>query len=185
MNDLATRLDAAFAGNSTPDWPWFEDIVTYDNGRMPQALVIAGYDLGDDRLIMRGLRVLQWLLDVQTSERGYLSVIGNDGWFRRGGEKARFDQQPIEAAALVGACKAAYRATGDTRWLAEMRRCFDWFLGRNDLDRPLVNFKTRGCFDGLQPDRVNANQGAESLLSWLHSLLIMHEMQTGEAPDLG
>ncbi len=182
---LADRLNAAFAKHESDDWPWFEDTVTYDNGRMPQALIITGLQLERQELVDRGLRVLQWLCDVQTAGQGHLSIIGNKGWMRRTGERARYDQQALEPAALIGACKAAYRVSGDTKWLTEMRRCFEWYVGRNDLGVPVIDFKSRGCHDGLSASGVNENQGAESVLSWLLSLLIMHEMQTGDAPEAG
>jgi hypothetical protein len=185
LSTLASQIDDAFRVAETDSWPWYEDIVTYDNARVPQALIIAGFRLRREDLIERGIRILEWLLRIQTSEKGHLSVVGNKGWLRRGGEKADFDQQPLEAAALIGACKAAHRATGDVRWLVEMRRCFEWYLGRNDVGCSLIDFKTYGCYDALTPGGVNGNQGAESVISWLLSLLIMHEMQTGEAPDIG
>ncbi|MFQ5502897.1 MAG: glycosyltransferase [Phycisphaerae bacterium] len=183
--DLAGQVDADIAGAESPDWPWSEEIVTYDNARIPQALIITGYVLKKPEMVDRGLRVLRWLLDIQTSPNGHISFIGNDGWHRRGVEKPTYDQQSVEAAALIGACKAAYRASGDASWLVEMRRCFEWFLGRNDLGLTMIDFKTGGCFDGLTPTGVNRNQGAESLLAWLLSLLIMHEMQTGDVPGVG
>jgi len=136
-------------------------------------------------MIDRGVRSLRWLVDLQTTPQGNLSVIGNQGWCKKGGERARFDQQPLEPAALIGACKAAFRATQDAKWLGVMRRCFEWYLGRNDLEVAMIDFKTRGCYDSLAPQGVNENQGAESLLSWLLSLLIMHEMQTGDVVDVG
>ena len=185
MATLADRLNNALAEQESDDWLWLEDTVTYDNGRIPQALIIAGYVLEKPRMVERGLRCLEWLLGVQTGQRGVLSIIGNDGWLRRSGERAQFDQQPLEPAALIGACKAAYRASDDSRWLVEMRRCFEWYLGRNDLGVSLIDFKTRGCCDGLCSTGANANQGAESVVSWLISLLIMHEMETGDAPDIG
>jgi hypothetical protein len=139
--------------------------------------------LDDDALRQRGLRLLTWLLGVQTADNGRLSVIGSDGWLRRGGRRAQYDQQPLEAAALIEACKAAHRATDDQMWLDEMRRCFTWYLGENDAGVSLIEFKTHGCYDGLQRGGVNQNFGAESCVSWLLSLLTMHEMQPGEAPD--
>ncbi|MFQ5413096.1 MAG: glycosyltransferase [Phycisphaerae bacterium] len=185
LERLARRLHTAFGEHATPDWPWLEDVVTYDNGRLPQALIIAGTVLDRPEMTDRGVRTLRWLLDVQTSPGGHLSVIGNKGWYARSGDRAMYDQQPLEPAALIGACKAAYRASGDTTWLIEMRRCFEWYLGRNDGGLSLVDFKTGGCRDGLKPSAVNRNQGAESVLSWLLSLLIMNEMQTGDAPEIG
>ncbi|MCZ6570202.1 MAG: glycosyltransferase family 4 protein [Deltaproteobacteria bacterium] len=179
---LARRLDRAVREHEAADWAWFEDIVTYDNGRIPQALLVGGHETGDEEMTARGLRVLRWLLDVQKVPAGHLSVIGCDGWLRREGARARFDQQSLEPAALIGACKAAYRSSGDAEWLVEMRRCFEWYLGRNDREQEVLDFQTRGCHDGLTPAGVNANQGAESLVSWLLSLLIMQEMQTGAPP---
>ncbi len=183
MGQLADRLETAFVDHESQDWPWFEDCVTYDNGRLPQALIIAGTTLNRQDLTDRGLRVLRWLTDTQTSSEGHLSIIGNNQWLQRGKDMPMFDQQPLEPAALIGACKAAYRASGDPRWLDDMRRCFEWYLGRNDFKVSMVDFKTRGCYDGLGPHGVNENQGAESTLSWLLSLLIMHEIQTGNASE--
>lgn len=183
LKTLAKRLETAFQEYETVDWPWCEDVVTYDNAHVPQALILAGLVLDEESLTQKGLRVLTWLLDIQTAEAGHLSVIGTDGWLRRGGGRARYDQQPLEAAALIEACKAAHRATGDKKWLIEMRRCFAWYMGQNDAGISLIEFKSHGCHDGLMRDGVNENFGAESCLSWLLSLLTMHEMQPGEAPD--
>lgn len=185
LDALADRLATRFDRNPSSDWPWFEDVVTYDNARIPQALIIAGVSLQRQELLDRGVEVLGWLSKVQTAQEGHMSFIGNDGWLRKNDRRARFDQQPLEAAAFIGACKAAYRATQDSQWLLEMRRCFEWYLGRNDGKVSLVDFKSRGCRDGLSRDGVNENQGAESTLSWLLALLIMHEMQTGDPPDVG
>ncbi len=185
MTEVAERINDRFVQHETDEWPWFEDEVTYDNGRIPQALIIAGQTLNRPDYTERGIRVLNWLLRVQTAEAGHLSIVGNEGWLKRGGERPEHDQQPLEPAALIGACKAAFRASGETRWLDEMRRSFEWYLGRNDARASLVDYKSRGCFDGLTPTGPNENQGAESVLSWLLSLLIMHEMQTGDAPEVG
>jgi glycosyltransferase involved in cell wall biosynthesis len=183
LKTLAKRLETAFQDQETADWPWCEDVVTYDNARVPQALILAGLALDEESLTQRGLRVLNWLLEVQTADDGHLSVIGSDGGLRRGGRRAPYDQQPLEAAALIDACKAAHRATDEERWLIEMRRCFAWYLGRNDAGVSLIEFKSHGCYDGLVRGGVNQNFGAESCVSWLLSLLTMHEMQPGEAPD--
>ena len=183
LTTLAQRLEAAFEEHESADWPWCEDVVTYENARIPQAMILAGVALGRESLTENGLRVLSWLLEVQTADEGHLSVVGSDGWLRRGGRRALYDQQPLEAAALVEACKAAYVATSDGTWLSEMRRCFYWYLGQNDAGISLIEFKTHGCYDGLVRGGVNQNFGAESCVSWLLSLLTMHEMQPGEAPE--
>ncbi|MCH9003396.1 MAG: glycosyltransferase family 4 protein [Planctomycetes bacterium] len=185
MSELAEKLNRMFVENEGDDWPWMEETVTYDNGRLPQALIVAGTVLERQELVDRGLHLLEWLFDIQTAKGGHLSIIGNDGWMPRNGVRAPFDQQALEPAALIGACKAAYRASGNTKWLVEMRRCFEWYVGRNDIGRAMIDFKSRGCYDGLSAEGINENQGAESVLSWLLSLLIMHEMQTGDAPEVG
>jgi hypothetical protein len=151
--------------------------LTYANPRIPHALIEAGQWLRDQRMLDWGLRSLEWLDTMQTAEAGHFSPIGTDGWFPRGGEKARFDQQPIEAYTMLDACVAAYRTSGEERWRAAGRRAFEWFLGRNDLSLPMHDFVTGACFDGLHADRANQNQGAESTNCWLLSLLLMHELQ--------
>jgi hypothetical protein len=108
--------------------------------------------------------------------------IGSDGFYRRGSPRARFDQQPIEAQATVSACVEAFEATGDVFWRDEARRAFEWFLGRNDLDQPLYNPASGGCYDGLHFDRVNLNQGAESTLAFLLALEEMTSLQIAAVP---
>jgi hypothetical protein len=174
LERAAAALDRRFAAYGHSDeWPWFQDKVSYDNGRLPQALLVAGRVLGDDALVARGLRVLEWLLEVQTAPAGHLSVIGNDGWLWRGRERPPFDQQPLEAAALVAACRAAHEATGNAVWRGEMRRCFEWYVGRNDHGLALIDPETGGCRDALVPDGLNLNQGSESTLAWLEAWLDM------------
>ena len=175
---LAERLYRHFADHMTDDWPWCESVVTYANAKLPHALLMSGKWMFRSEMIEVGERALRWLLEIQTNEEGHLSVIGNEGWCPRGGERARFDQQSVEAHALIDACVEAYNVTNDVSWLDHARNCFNWFLGDNDLHMPLYDFTTGGCRDGLHADRVNANQGAESTLAWLMSLMLMHEIQT-------
>jgi glycosyltransferase involved in cell wall biosynthesis len=168
---LAEKLYSLFQRNATNDWPWCEDSVNYSNATMPHALLLAGTWIPNGEMRDTGLRALQWLCDIQRADGGHFTFIGNNGWMQRNGERARFDQQPIEAAQLCFATAEAYRATNDEHWLAEARRCLEWFLGANDLDVPVYDFASGGCRDGLQPDGPNFNQGAESTLAWLISLL--------------
>jgi glycosyltransferase involved in cell wall biosynthesis len=183
---LSERLYETFVRGMSDEWPWCEPTVTYANAKLPHALLMSGKWMFRSEMIEVGERTLRWLLDVQTNEEGCLSVVGNVGWYPRGGERSRFDQQAIEAHALIEACIEAYRVTGNEQWLDDAQRCFNWFLGDNDLHMPLYDFTTGGCRDGLHSDRVNANQGAESTLAWLMSLLLMQEIQTqqtlGEPP---
>jgi len=179
---LAMELFHAFQEQGDgEEWPWPEQILTYANARLPHALLLAGEWLEHDEMIETALRSLSWLLDQQTSAEGCLSPIGNDGWYPRGGKKARFDQQPIEAFALVEACTAAQRLTSETGWGIEARRCFDWFLGKNDLGEPLYDFQTGGCYDGLHAEGVNLNEGAESTLAWILSLLTIRSLDSATA----
>ena len=121
--------------------------------------------------------MLAWLDEKQTADEGHFVPIGTEGWYVKGKDRARFDQQPIEAQTMIDACAAAYRTTGEERWRTSARRAFHWFLGRNDLGHPVYDYQTGGCCDGLHADRINQNQGAESTLVWLLSLIRMHEIQ--------
>ncbi|MFB3819230.1 MAG: glycosyltransferase [Candidatus Methylomirabilales bacterium] len=171
---LARRLFEQFRANGDPDWPWPEDVLTYENGRLPHALLLAGRQMEQSDLMHTALTALAWLLRVQTSSSGCLALVGNQGWWRREGPRARFDQQPVEAQGLVEACVEAFKLTGRRAWLDEARRCLAWFLGQNDLRLPLYDYGTGGCRDGLHRDRTNENQGAESTLAWLNALLSLH-----------
>lgn len=170
---LAGRLLELYQSQNSVDWRWYEQTLTYCNAALPHALLLAGQSLSDPALIEAGLQSLSWLSDVQRAEKGkgHFVPIGSNGFYEHGGERARFDQQPVEAQTMVSACLEAYRLTGDARWRKEARRAFAWFLGRNDLALPIYDSITGGCRDGLHPDRANSNQGAESTLAYLQSLL--------------
>jgi glycosyltransferase involved in cell wall biosynthesis len=181
---LSRRLLEMYESIRRPDWKWFENVVAYGNARLPQALLIAGEACSDDGMISAGLEALDWLLETQRSEtNGHFVPIGSQGFYHQDGVKARFDQQPIEAAGTVSACLQAERVTGDKRWRAEAWTAFNWFLGDNDLQVALYDSVTGGCRDGLHPDRANENQGAESTLSFLMALLEMHSLQAPERPE--
>lgn len=171
---LATKIYELFKNNSSPEWPWCEGTATYSNAVLPHALITAGKWIPNHDMFNTGLRTLDWLLKVQTAPEGHLSVIGNDGWFKKNSDCARFDQQPIEVKSLVDACLDAYIETGDKKWFEESKRCLSWFLGHNDLQQAVCDCKTGGCCDGLQRQGINENQGAESTLAWLMSLINMH-----------
>ena len=174
---LTARFMELFEKTRQPDWPWFEEELTYDNAKLPHALILSGGATGQPAVSERGLQVLRWLAEVQTSEAGHLRPIGSNGSYRRGGTRHNFDQQPIEAQAMVSACLEAYRATSDSWWYEQAQRAFDWFIGWNDLGLELYYPETGGCCDGLHVDRVNRNQGAESTLAFLLSLAEMRLMQ--------
>jgi glycosyltransferase involved in cell wall biosynthesis len=174
---LSERLFEAFRGHMTDEWPWCEDLITYCNAILPRALIMSGRWTPHAEMLELGKRCLRWLVDVQTDPTGHITLIGNDGWFTRDGKRARFDQQCVEAQTLLEACLEAYNVTGEDAWLRDARRCFNWFLGDNDIQMPLYDFTTGGCRDGIHADRPNQNQGAESTLAWLCSLLAMHDAQ--------
>jgi glycosyltransferase involved in cell wall biosynthesis len=178
---LSQRLLQMYDSVSSPEWKWFEDVLAYGNARLSQALLVVGSASSDDRMIAAGLESLDWLMETQRSETHcHFVPIGSQGFYRKGGEKARFDQQPIEAAGAVSACLEAYRVTGDRRWRTDAWSAFNWFLGDNDLQLPLYDAVTGGCRDGLHPDRANQNQGAESTLSFLMALLEMRSLEESE-----
>ena len=171
---IAQKLFDLYRANATDDWPWIENTVNYANAKIPQALLLSGRWLHKTDMIEAGLSSLEWLVRIQTDPKGHFAPIGNHGWFSRDGSRARFDQQPLEAQNMIEGSIEAYKITGDRKWIAEARRCFDWFLGRNDMNAPLYDYSTGGCRDGLTGDGANQNQGAESTLAWLLSVLNMH-----------
>ena len=172
---LSDRLMKHFRDFATEDWPWCEEMASYDNARKAQALLLAGQWLPDSEMLETGLRALTWLKQIQTDEKNHhFAAIGNHGWLTRDGGKARFDQQPIEAAAMVDACIQAFNCTQDEEWITYAYRCLNWYQGENDLGIPLCDYATGGCRDGLEAQGVNENQGAESTLCWLMSLLAIY-----------
>jgi glycosyltransferase involved in cell wall biosynthesis len=174
---LTTRLMELYDRHAHPDWNWFEEELSYDNARLSHALIVSGRATGQKAVLQRGLDTLNWLTEQQTTEKGHLRPIGSNGFYQRGGARANFDQQPIEAQATVAACLEAYRATADVRWYEQAQHAFDWFIGGNDLGLELYVPETGGCRDGLHIDRVNGNQGAESTLAFLLSLVEMRQAQ--------
>lgn len=167
--DLTGRLLDRFDEVASDDWQWCEPVVTYCNARIPHALILSGRCSGDARALDAGFRALRWLADIQRSSAGHFRPIGCHGFLARGGAPAEFDQQPIETHAMVSACIEAYRTTLDETWLTEARDIFAWFFGRNHLGLMVCDSATGGCYDGLQQDRLNQNQGAESTLAYLLS----------------
>ena len=148
-------------------------------------MLLVGSACSDERMLSAGLDSLDWLMKTQRcSTNGHFVPIGSQGFYRRGSERACFDQQPIEAAGAVSACLQAYRVTGDSRWRNEAWSAFNWFLGDNDLQVPLYDSVSGGCRDGLHPDRANENQGAESTLSFLMALLEMHSLHESETKEI-
>jgi glycosyltransferase involved in cell wall biosynthesis len=174
---LMGRLMERFEASAHADWPWFEEELSYDNAKLAHALIVSGEATAQPAVLARGLEALRWLTESQMSEQGHFRPVGSNGFHRRGGPRASFDQQPIEAQATVSACLEAHRATSDFWWYEQAQRAFDWFIGWNDLGLELYSPETGGCHDGLHMDRVNGNQGAESTLAFLLSLAEMRLAQ--------
>ncbi|HMG86163.1 MAG TPA: glycosyltransferase family 4 protein [Terracidiphilus sp.] len=173
-NTLADRLLDIYLRSSNDTWHWFEKSLSYSNARLPQALILAGWHSENKRMIAAGVEALEWLVAAQHRDDSMMFVpLGSSGSFSEGKERPRFDQQPVEACGTISACLEAYKLTRDERWRDEANRVFDWFLGKNDLRVALYDATTGGCKDGLHPDRVNENQGAESTLSFLMAQLDM------------
>lgn len=176
---LSAHLVRLWKQSSSEAWPWFEPVATYENARLSQALILSGSAMADPEALEIGLKSLRWLVSLQRTPEGHFRPIGNKGFYIQGGGRADFDQQPVEAQAMVSACLEAFRATGDQAWRSEARRAFEWFLGRNDLGISLYDARTGGCSDGLLSDHASENQGAESTLAFHLSLA---EMKQAEQP---
>ena len=176
---LADKLFDQFKNHATDGWPWLEKALNYANGKLPHALLLSGQRMQRNDMINMGLNSLKWLITIQT-EDGHFVPIGCNGWYEQGGPRARFDQQPIEANAMVDACVEAFNITRDKSWFDNAVMCFNWFLGHNDLNLPLYDPKTGGCRDGLMADGINQNEGAESSLAWLLSLMTLQKLYADE-----
>ncbi len=177
-SELSQRLRERYEAIVSPDWVWFEDIAAYDNARLPHALIVTGRWANQPGLLETGLKTLRWLSDKQLAPEGHFRPIGSNGFWKRGSERASFDQQPIDAHATICACIEAHEATGDRSWLLQANKAFEWFHGGNDLGLSLYDAQSGGCRDGLHIDRVNQNQGAESTLAFLLSLSEMRRIQS-------
>jgi hypothetical protein len=174
---LADRLVSLISVIETKDWVWFEDILAYDNARLPQALIQTGLAIHTPQYVEVGLRSLRWLIAAQTTSSGYFRPVGTTSFGRIRQKPEAFDQQPIEASATISACLTAWRADNGAEWPIEALRAFEWFLGENDLQAALTDPETGSCADGLHPDRVNGNKGAESVLSYLLGLVEIRQLK--------
>ena len=173
---LADRLLSLLAREETSNWRWFEATLSYDNPRLAQALIVTGASLEAPHMIDAGLGSLRWLLEIQTTQDGLFRPVGTESFGKTRHQPSRFDQQPVEAAAAISACIAACRVSSDAEWPTGALRAFNWFLGANDLQTPLVDVETGSCRDGLHADRPNENRGAESVLSYLLGLAEIRQL---------
>jgi glycosyltransferase involved in cell wall biosynthesis len=179
-NVLAEMLFNQFKNNATDDWPWPENALNYANGKLPHALLLSGDRMQRNDMVVLGLHALKWLIAIQIEDNHFVP-IGSNGWYEKGGTRARFDQQPVEANAMIEACVEAFKVTRDRFWFEKAVMCFNWYLGHNDLNMSLYDPKTGGCRDGLMANGINQNQGAESSLAWLLSLMTLQKLNADEA----
>ena len=178
LESLGNRLLERFRLFATKDWQWHEPMLTYDNARLPEALMAGGRVIGNNDMVSCGIEVLTWLRDLQVDPSdGWFAPVGNQGWFPKSGSKAQYDQQPLEATAMIGASIEAYECTQREEWIRLASTCFNWYLGKNDQQMQLYDYASAGCRDGLTRDGVNENQGAESTLSYLCSLLAIYNLR--------
>lgn len=181
---LSRRLVELERRVSLDDRHWFENGLSYENARLPQALIATGMAVGDPNMVDVGLRSLRWLMTQQRAPGGQFRPIGTDGFFDVGKVPKLFDQQPVEATATISACLAAYEATNDKAWLVSAHCAFDWFTGSNDLKISLIDPESGGCRDGLHADRPNENRGAESVLCYLISCAEIAQVNFAEQTAL-
>ena len=174
LRNLANKLVSHYEENSSPQWKWFEPILTYDNGMLPLALLHAAEILNDNKISEVAFETMNFLTDI-TLKDGYLSIIGNENWYKKDGERSVFAQQPIDALAMILMYQQAFHLKKDKDYLNKLFTCFMWFLGDNELRMKLYDFETKGCCDGLERNGVNRNQGAESTLAYLISHLTVLE----------
>ncbi|MDR0372140.1 MAG: glycosyltransferase [Nitrososphaerota archaeon] len=175
---LGDILIQRFQDHAKDEWQWFEPYLTYDNARLPQALFAAYRLVGKQQFLETAEKSIDFLLKVQMINNVFVP-IGNDGWYKRGGKRPLYDQQPLEAAATVEAAVDAYSATKNKRYLEAAETAFEWFLGRNSRQVMVYNPQTGGCYDGISQQYVNMNQGAESSISYLLARLKLEEVRQG------
>lgn len=170
LKNLSYKLIRNYEENSTSDWKWFEPLLAYDNGMIPFALLHSAERLKESKITEIALETMNFLTKI-TFKDGYFSAIGNEKWYKKGGERSMFAQQPVDALAMVLMYHQAFHLTKDKEYLTKLFSCFMWFLGENDLRMNLFDFETKGCCDGFESYGVNRNQGAESSLAYLISHL--------------
>jgi hypothetical protein len=173
LERVMEQLSAAYTANAREGWRWFEDTLTYDNARLPHALIVGGATLGRSELTELGLDALRWLGDESGLATTTLRLTGHQGRHRTEPAPGGGDEQPLDASAFVEAELAAFAVTGEPEHGLRAQRAFDWFLGRNRLHRPLYDFATGGCCDGLGSETTNDNEGAESTLAFHRAALLL------------
>jgi len=177
LKNLSDKLIKHYEENRSTNWKWFEPILTYDNGILPLALLYSAEILNNNKIRNIAIESMNFLTEI-TLKNGYLSIIGNEKWYKKGQERSIYAQQPIDALAMVLMYHQAFYLTRDKEYLTKLFTCFMWFMGENDLGMNLFDFETQGCCDGFDRDGINRNQGAESSLAYLIShLIVLHAFE--------
>jgi hypothetical protein len=181
IKEHADSLVHEFEKNSVKSWQWFDNYLGYNNAIVPESLFIAGQITNTPRYTNKGKAALTFLIQKTFSSNRYIP-IGHSHWYKNNEKRSNFDQQPEDPASMILALVTAYEITHDETYRNLVTVCFSWFLGNNSLQLPLYNYENGGCYDGLHPDRVNLNQGAESLVSYLLSRLAIAKLYLHENP---
>ena len=175
IRKLADSLVELYKHHSSEDWKWFEQELTYSNSKIPEALFFAYIATQNETYFKIGIESFDFL-NSKTFEKEVFVPIGQNGWYKKGGERAYFDQQPVDVSSMVQALVLAYRLTKNPDYERKALAAFHWFLGRNMLNQVVYNERTGGCFDGLDKNDANLNQGAESTLAYLNARLVVEEL---------
>lgn len=175
---MAAAMQFEYERSATPDWMWWESRLTYDNARLPEAMLRAGLALGEPKFASVGIAALRFL-SLVTQPHGMFVPIGAPRWYERGAARPLFDQQPLEASAMVDANLAAFSFTGNIRFLDEAAVAYDWFFGRNVAGLVVVDATCGGCHDGVRVTGLNPNMGAESTLAHLQATLFLNSSSGG------
>lgn len=175
---LSDKLIKSYKKNSSGSWKWYENIITYDNGRLPLSLLFAFQMTKDQKYLEVARESLDFLIEkTYNRSKGCFSFVGNKGWYLKGKKSAIFDQQPIEAGSMVEVCVKAYEVLKDPKYLHFARTAFLWYSGKNILGLPMIDSLTGGIYDGLKSQNVNQNEGAESILSYIRACLALKEIE--------
>ena len=170
LRKLTYKLIDRYNINRRENWHWYEEVLAYDNAILPLSMLHASSILNEEEVSKVAFESMDFLINT-TMSKGYLSIIGNEGWFKKEGERPMFAQQPIDAMGMVLMLRQAYNITGNKDYLSKLFKSFKWFLGENDLFMTLFNHDTQGCCDGIESYGINQNQGAESTIAYLISYL--------------
>ncbi len=175
IKEHADVLISSLQENSHKSWRWFEQHLTYNNAILPEALLIAGSIIKNEIYTHSGIQSLQFLIKKTFSSNLY-RPIGHSRWYKNLKERSQYDQQPEDPSSMILALVTAYKNTHNEEYKNLAIKCFSWFLGYNTLNKSLYDAESGGCYDGLHADRVNLNQGAESLISYLMANITIKEL---------